>query len=402
MHLKATPQPAPTPTRPTLPHPVRGAWSKRALIAGPLLILVFAIAADLAMRANAEAKLAQETAEAAVPTVAVVHPQAGAQGDTLSLPGYVEAFTDAPIYARTSGYLEHWYFDIGAHVKKGQLIAVIDTPEIDQQLRQARADLSTAQANLNLAEITATRSETLLKTRAVSTQERDNDAGALAADKAIVLSRQGEVGRLAQLQSYERISAPFDGVITARNIDVGALVDADANAPSKELFHLASTGEVRVYVAVPEVNAGVARTGATASLTLDEFPGRTFQGVIARNSNAIDPTTRTLRVEVDVDNADGALLPGAYAFVHFEQLGSSASVTVPSTTLIFRKDGPQVAVVRAGRARLQSIAIGRDYGDRLEVKSGVTPADQVISDPSDSLVDGTPVRVAASRLEQAR
>jgi RND family efflux transporter MFP subunit len=401
MPLKETLQPAPTsPTSPR--HPVRGPWSKRALVAAPLLLLGGAIAMNLLMRAHAETRLAQETDAAAVPTVTVLHPQAGAQGDTLSLPGYVEAYIDTPIYARTSGYLEHWYFDIGAHVKKGQLLAVIDTPEIDQQLLKAQGDLATAQANLALAEITAHRSESLLPTRSVSTQERDNDAGALAADKATVLSREGEVGRLAQLQSYEKVYAPFDGVITARNIDIGALIDADANSPSKKLFHMSSTGKVRVYVAVPEVDADVARNGAPASLTLDEFPGRTFQGVIVRDSNAIDMAARTLRVEVDLDNADGALLPGAYAFVHFKQPNSSASVTLPSNTLIFRKDGTQVAVVRDGRARLQSIAIGRDYGATFEVKTGLTPGDQVISDPSDSLVDDTPVRVADAAPEHAR
>lgn len=402
MPLTATPPPAATSPRPTPRPPGRGPWSRRALVAAPLLLLGAAIAADLVMRTHAEAKLAQETADAAIPTVTVVHPQAGAQGDTLSLPGYVEAFTDTPIYARTSGYLAHWDFDIGAHVRKGQLLAVIDTPEIDQELRKARGDLATAEANLKLAEITAARSESLLPTHAVSTQERDNDKGALAAAKAVVLSREGEVGRLTQLQAYEKIYAPFDGVVTARNTDVGALINADANSPSKELFHLASTGKVRVYVAVPETDAVVARSGAAVSLTLDEFPGRTFQGVIVRDSNAIDLSARTLRVEVDVDNADGALLPGAYAFVHFKLPNSNASVTAPSNTLIFRKDGPQVAVVRAGRARLQPIAIGRDYGESFEVKSGLTPGDQVISDPSDSLLDGTPVRVAAGASEQAR
>jgi RND family efflux transporter MFP subunit len=247
-----------------------------------------AIFARFVDRVDAEEKLARTTLEAAVPSVTVIHPQAGAPDQEIVLPGYAQAFMDTPVYARTSGYLKAWRFDIGAHVGKGDLLAEIDTPEIDQQLRQARADLATAKANLQLAAITAKRNEDLLKTRSVSTQDRDNAAGTLAADKAIVQSNEGNVARLEQLQSYERVHAPFDGIITARNTDTGALIDAGANAPSKELFHLAAIDTLRVYVAVPEPYSNAAQPGATASLTLDEFPGESFHGRLVRNANAID------------------------------------------------------------------------------------------------------------------
>jgi RND family efflux transporter MFP subunit len=373
-------------------------WRPAALTA-TVVAVGGAIFARFVDRVDAEEKLARTTLDAAVPSVAVIHPQAGAPNQEIVLPGYTQAFTDTPVYARTNGYLKAWRFDIGAHVSKGDLLAEIDTPEVDQQLRQARADLATAQANLRLAAITAKRNEELLKTRSVSTQDRDNADGTLAADKAIVQSNEGNVARLEQLQSYEKVYAPFDGIVTARNTDTGALIDAGANSPSKELFHLAAIDTLRVYVAVPEPYSRVAQPGASATLTLDEFPGESFHGRLVRNANAIDLSSRTLLVEVDVDNPTGRLLPGAYTSVHLSLPSALQSITVPANTLLFRKEGLRTAVVRNGHAQLAPVTIGRDYGEKVEILSGLQPTDEVIVDPSDSLISGTVVRIADSTSE---
>jgi RND family efflux transporter MFP subunit len=352
-------------------------------------------------RADAEAALATETTEAAVPTVDVIHPQSDAPDQALVLPGQTVAFTDTPIYARTNGYLKRWTSDIGAHVKQGDLLAQIETPELDQQLRQARADLATAQANAKLASITADRTASLLKSNSVSTQERDNAAGAYSADVAIVASRQADVGRLEELQSYENVYAPFDGIITARNTDVGALINAGAGGGTTELFHMTATQTLRIYVAVPETYSPAMRVGATPTVTLDEYPGEVFRGRVERTNNAINPTSRTLLVEVDVDNANGKLLPGSYVFVHFTLPGRSQSVIVPANALLFRSEGLRVGVVRDGKAELVPITIGRDYGDKVEVLSGLHPTDQVILNPSDSLIGGTAVRLNAPKTAGA-
>ena len=369
------------------------------LVGLPVLLMCAAIVARLAGRAHAEAVLARETSEAAVQSVNVIHPQTGAPNQEIALPGYTQAFIDTPVYARSSGYLKTWRFDIGSHVKKGDLLAEIETPEVDQQLRQARADLSTAQANLSLAVITATRNENLLKTRSVSMQDRDNAAGALAADKAIVQSNEGNVARLEQLQSYEKVLAPFDGIITARDTDIGALIDAGANSPSKELFHLAAIDRLRIYVSVPERYARAAQPGATANITLDEFPGETFQGTLVRNANAIDLASRTLLLEVDIENPAGRLLPGAYTFVHLTLPTATQSVTLPSNALLFRQEGLQAAVVRNGHAQLVAVTIGRDYGEKVEILSGLQTSDAVIADPSDSLISGAAVHIAESKAQ---
>jgi RND family efflux transporter MFP subunit len=369
------------------------------LVALPALLVCTAIVARLAGRAHAEAVLARETSEAAVQSVNVINPQTGAPNQEIALPGYTQAFIDTPVYARASGYLKTWRFDIGTHVKKGDLLAEIETPEVDQQLRQARADLSTAQANLSLAAITATRNENLLKTRSVSMQDRDNAAGALAAAKAIVQSNEGNVARLEQLQSYEKVLAPFDGIITARDTDIGALIDAGANSASKELFHLAAIDRLRIYVSVPERYARAAQPGATANITLDEFPGETFQGTLVRNANAIDLVSRTLLLEVDVENPAGRLLPGAYTFVHLTLPAATQSVTLPSNALLFRQEGLQAAVVRNGHAQLVAVTIGRDYGEKVEILSGLQTSDAVIADPSDSLISGTAVHIAESKAQ---
>ena len=364
------------------------------LLGGLGVVLALAILFGIRSRNADETALAATTKAAAVPIVNVVHPTAGAPNQALVLPGSTEAFSDTAIYARINGYLKRWYFDIGAEVKQGALLAEVDAPEIDAQLRSARADLATADANLKLAAITAQRNEELLKTRSVSTQERDNATGAAAADAAIVQSRQATVAQLSQTQSYEKIYAPFDGVVTARNTDIGALIDAGSASASKELFHMAAIRTLRIYVAVPEAYSRLVTVGMAAGITLDEFPGRSFDGKVMRTANAIDPAARTLRVEVDVENPTGELLPGAYVFVHFSLPNPAKSVTVPVNALLFRKEGPQVGVVRGDKAELRPIKIGHDYGDRLEVLDGLAVTDSVILDPSDSLITGSSVRLA--------
>ena len=354
------------------------------------------IVAGIRARSAADTTLRQTTTDAAISLVRVVAPKPGAAAQEILLPGTTQAFTDAPIFARTSGYVKGWYFDIGAHVKRGQLLAEIESPEVDQQLQQARADLETARANLRQAQITADRWLALLQTDSVSKQETDQAVSALNATKATVDSNAANVRRLKQLQGFERVSAPFDGVVTVRNVDIGVLINAGANTPGRELFHLAAVHTLRVFVAVPEVYSRAARPGSSATLTLEEFPGRSFHGTLVRNASAIDLASRTLLVEVDVDNSGGELLPGAYAFVHLKLPDEIASVTLPANTLLFRAEGLQVAVVRDGQAQLVPVTIGRDYGETVEILSGLRPTDQVIVAPSDSLTSGTPVRIASA------
>ena len=388
----------------TRPEPaVPGARRHSAPVGSALLLGLVAVGGILGLgiysgvraRSAADATLRQATADAAVSIVSVVSPMARASTQEIRLPGTTQAFTDAPIFARTNGYVKAWYFDIGAHVKQGQLLAEIETPEVDQQLEQALADLETANANLRQAQITADRWRALLETDSVSKQETDQAVSALSAMKATVNSNAANVRRLEQLQAFEKVSAPFDGVVTARNVDTGVLINAGSNTSGRELFHMTAIHTLRVFVAVPEVYSRAAHPGSTATLTLDEFPGRSFTGTLVRNANAIDLTSRTLLVEVDVDNPSGELLPGAYVFVHLKLPEQIASATVPANTLLFRAEGLQVAVVRDGRAQLVPVTIGRDYGTTVEIVAGLQPTDQVIVAPSDSLTSGTPVRIAA-------
>jgi RND family efflux transporter MFP subunit len=361
--------------------------------AAALATLALLLYSGIHSRAAAESRLKQRTEEAAIPTVAVVFPQEGAPTQEIVLPGNTQAFSDAPIYARTSGYLKRWHFDIGAHVQKGQLLAEIETPEVDQQLQQAQAELDNAQANLSIAKITAARWQDLVSTGSVSQQETDQAVSNLSAVKATAESSAANVRRLQELQSFEKIYAPFDGIITARNTDIGALIDAGASTQPKELFHIAAIRTLRVYVSIPEVYSRAARSGAPATLTLDEFPAQTFHGTLVRNANSIDIASRTLLVEVDVENPTGQLLPGAYVFVHLKLPDETHSVTIPSNTLIFRKEGLQIGVVRNGKAELVPVKIGRDYGNTVEIVSGLQPTDAIIVDPSDSLVTGLPVHL---------
>src|SRR6267142_1983416 len=377
-------------------HPRSGARRRTAILvaAAAVAVLAVLIYSGIHSRAVAESRLTQRTQEAAIATVTVVFPKEGAPTQEIILPGNTQAFSDAPIYARTSGYLKRWYFDIGAHVQKGQLLAEIETPEVDRQLEQARADLDTAQANLNIAKITATRWQDLVSNGSVSQQETDQAVSNLSAVKSAAESSAANVRRLEQLQSFEKIYAPFDGIVTARSTDIGALIDAGASTQPRELFHIAAIQKLRLYVSVPEVYSRAARSGAPATLTLDEFPGQTFHGILVRNANAIDIASRTLLVEVDVDNPTGQLLPGAYVFVHLKLPDETRSVTIPSNTLIFRKEGLQVGLVRNDKAELVPVKIGRDYGSSVEIVSGLQPTDAVIVDPSDSLVAGMRVRLS--------
>lgn len=288
--------------------------------------------------------------------------------------------------------MKHWYVDIGAHVKQGQLLALIETPELDQQLEQARAELKTAQANFEIAQITAKRWQNLVKTNSVSQQETDQAVSDLNAKQALVASNKANVDRLEQLQAFERITAPFDGVITARNTDIGALIQAD-DISTRELFHIAAIRTLRIYIPVPEVYAPNVRNKEAVKVTLDAFPNEDFPGAVVRNSDAIDLNTRTLNVEVDVDNPTGKLFPGAYAFVHFKTPASRGAVTIPSNALLFRSEGLRAGVVRNNHVVLAPISIGQDYGNAVEVISGLASNDAVIVNPSDSLADGAAVRV---------
>jgi len=369
-----------------------GVWIALAVLAIALMIV---IGFGIASRDAAERALEKHTQAAAIPTVSIIHPSTAPLAPEISLPGNTQAYMDTPIYARTSGYLKHWYFDIGAHVRKGQLMATIETPELDQQLQVAEADLKSTEANLDLANTTAARYINLLKTNSVSKQETDQATGDAAAKKAAVDAAMANVRRLQQLQSFEKVYAPFDGIVTVRNTDVGALIDAGSGAAPRELFHVAAIGKIRVYVPVPEAYAGDIKNGATATLTLDQFPGQVFKGTIARNSNMIDAASRTLNVEVDVDNPKGQLLPGAYVFVHFKVPERIANLTIPANTLLFRSEGLRVGVVRDNKVVLVPITITHDAGQVVEVAaSDLKPSDQVILDPSDSLVEGQQVHVA--------
>jgi RND family efflux transporter MFP subunit len=368
------------------------AWAALIALVAAALVLGFFIYSGIRSRAQAASSLERITEQAAVSDVVVVYPKQAAAVEEVVLPGGTQPYISSPIYARTNGYLVKWFFDIGAHVKKGDLLAVIDTPEMDRQLEQTRADQQTAQSNLALAQITANRWQNLIKTRSVSQQSTDQAVENLGAMQSTLNSAAANVGRLQELVSYEKVYAPFDGIVTVRNTDVGWLINA-GYAPNSELFQLAQISTLRVFVAVPQVYASAARAGGTATLTLDEFPNRTFRGKIARTSNSIDLASRTLNTEVDVDNPTGELLPGAYVQVHLKLPGKAYAVTIPSSTLLFRSEGLQVGVVRNGVAQLVPIKIGRDYGATVEVVSGLTPADAVIASPSDSLISGTPVRI---------
>ena len=359
-----------------------------------VLILVVLGAFTLFQRRSQYQALAKETETLAVPTVAVIHPTTEPSEEGLVLPGSMQAYVESPIYARTNGYLKKWYRDIGSRVRKGELLADIDTPEVDQQLLQARADLETSQANANLSHITATRYEDLIKTDSVSKQEVDNAAGDLAAKQAGVASSQANVHRLSELESFKHIYAPFSGVITRRNVDIGTLINAGNGGATQQLFSLAQTDPIRVYVNVPESAAPSIHAGLPAHLDLTQFPGRKFLGKVVRTAEAIDPVSRTLLTEVDVPNKTGELLPGGYAQVHLDVQITGDRLQVPVNALLFRSEGLRAVVVDSDhKLHLQALTIGRDYGVSLEVLQGLRGADWIVLNPADSLEEGQHVNV---------
>ena len=370
--------------------------SPRLALAGVAVALIVAVllaAFGIVSRKTAATVLAERTQELAAPTVIAAPPAQGAPVDSFVLPGNVTALTESPIYDRTSGYLTRWYFDIGARVKKGALLAEIATPEVDQQLAQAEADLNTAQANANNARIQADRYTDLVKSNAVSRQDTDTLVNQATATAAAVRSAQANVERLHDLQSFEKVYAPFDGVITARNIDTGQLIDPGAG---KELFHLQAIQTLRVYASLPQVYSNAVKRGSKIDLTFAEHPGKTYLGTLTRTSDAIDPASRTLLVEIDVDNHAGELLPGSLAQVHFKTPPAGPTFVVPAAALIFRKEGLRVAVVVNGNvAHLLPVVIGEDDGGSVQIVTGLSAGDRVIQDPPDSLIEGEKVTVVS-------
>jgi RND family efflux transporter MFP subunit len=360
-----------------------------------VLIVALVLAAwGILSRLSARIALEREAAEAAVFTVATAHPGRGPASDLLVLPGTVQAFYEAPIYARTSGYLRAWYTDIGTSVKKGQLLAEIDTPEVDQQLRQAQADLGTAQANYQLARSTNERWQGLLATESVSKQDADERAGDAAAKSAAEQSAAANLARLRELESFKRVLAPFDGVVTQRNTDVGALINAGETAGSA-LFRVADTHRLRIYVSVPQSYAGEIGPGLSAGLVFADRPGKRYEAAVSSTARALEATSRTLQVELQIDNARGELLPGSYAEVHFELHGASSTLRVPVNTVLFRSQGLLVATVdSSSHVHLRRITQGRDFGKEIEVLSGIDADDTLIVNPPDSIGEGMPVRVA--------
>ena len=340
-----------------------------------------------------------ETAQVALTPVSVVSPKQTAPAEEIILPGNVQPFITSPIYARTSGYLRKWNVDIGAHVKKGQLLAVIETPEVDQQLQQSLSNLNTAKANLALAETTKNRYEGMIRSNAVSQQDVDNAVGTYNANKAIVEANQANVKQLEALQSFEKIYAPFDGVVTARNTDIGDLINSgSAGGVKTDLFHIAQPGTLRVYVNVPEEYSQGTKVGMTADLSLAEFPGRKFQGKLVRTAEAINMTTRTLLIEIDVNNPTGELLTGSYAEVHLKVPTQASTLLLPVNTLIFPSEGLRVGIVKDGKAVLSAVTPGHDSGDQIEIVSGLKPDDQVIINPPDSIVSGQRVQIVQATL----
>jgi RND family efflux transporter MFP subunit len=328
-----------------------------------------------------------------------VSPKQTAPADEIILPGNVQPFITSPIYARTNGYLKKWYFDIGAHVKQGQLLAVIETPEVDQQLQEARSNLLTAQANLELASITKTRYQGLLKSNAVAQQDVDNAVGTYNANTAVVEADKAAVEQYSALVSFEKIYAPFDGVITARNTDIGDLINSGSSSNVKtDLFHIAQPGKLRVYVNVPEEYSRGIKVGMTADLSLAEFPDRKFQGKLVRTADDINLTTRTLLIEIDVENPTGTLLTGSYAEVHLAVPTQASTFLLPVNALLFRTEGLRVGIVKDGKVVLTAVTPGHDFGSQIEIVSGLKSADQVIVNPPDSIVSGQQVQIVQATL----
>lgn len=357
-----------------------------------MLLLVTAAAIGFAIRLGERRALGKETESLAVPNVIVIQPKVAPPQEEIVLPSSLEAFTESPIYARTNGYLAHWYKDIGSKVQKGTLLADIETPEIDQELMQARAARDQAEAQLRLAKTSADRWETLRKMDAVAQQETDERSSGYTQGQAALASASANVRRLEQLESFKHVYAPFAGTITKRNTDIGALINAGNSGMNQELFVVALVNPIRVYVDVPEIYAPSVRRGVNASIELPSLPGQRFTGSVARTADAIDPGTRTLRTEIDVPNSDGKLLPGSYAQVHFGVHVATTRLSVPVNALLFRSEGPRAAIVGSdGKVHLKPVVIGRDYGTDVEILGGLETSESIVLNPSDSLEEGQPV-----------
>jgi len=389
--------PNPEPDRKSKVRPSQRRWLVPLIICAVVLAVLFF---GIRSRLNAEARLRTVTAQMAVPSVSVVQPKPAAPAQEVILPGNMQPFISSPVYARTDGYLKNWYFDIGAHVRAGQLLATIQSPEVDEQLSQAKSTLATAQANLTLADITKTRYEAMFQKHAVAQQDRDNAAGTYSANKAIVDADMANVRHYEALVSFEKVYAPFDGVITARNTDIGDLINAGSNSAAKtDLFHIAQTGTVRVYVNVPEEYSRGIQPGATeADILLAEFPGQKFPGKVVRTSEAINGATRTLLTEIDLPNPRNILLTGSYVEVHLDVPSVNSTFLIPVSTLIFRSERLQAGVVRNGKIELADITPGHDFGSEIEVVAGLKPGDQVVMNPPDSLVSGQQVNIVQASL----
>jgi RND family efflux transporter MFP subunit len=370
-------------------------WSRRLL---PAAVLLVALIVGILPRVRARASLRVQTQSLAIPTVSVVNPELLPTAQPIDLPADVQPYQDVAIYARISGYVGKWFADIGAQVSAGQLLAVIEAPEVDAQLDQAKADAATALANDQIARATAQRWQELVKSNSVSRQEAEQNTSTMKARDAALIGARANVDRLSRLQAFEKVFAPFSGVVTDRSVDVGTLIDSGATGGAKkQLFHLVETDKLRVYVNVPQEEVRNAGIGTTAALTLPQWPGRTFTGVIARTTGAIDATSRTLRVEVDVDNPDGAILPGAYATVRLNAKDAKPRLSIPVSALLFRPDGVQVATINAAnRVAMQSVTLGRDFGTRIEISTGLDEHARVVATPNDAIAAGEFVTVAAN------
>jgi RND family efflux transporter MFP subunit len=379
----------------------RGTHSYKKWLAGSIAVIagVALVASGIWSRVRAAKKLSSETSQVALTAVSVLRPARTTPAQEIILPGNVQPFITSPIYSRTNGYLQKWYVDIGARVKKGELLAVIETPEVDQQLEQSLSNLNTAKANLALAAITKNRYEGLLKSNAVSQQDVDNAVGNYNANTAIVQAAEANVKQLQALQSFEKVYAPFDGVVTARNTDIGDLINSGSSGGVKtDLFHIAQPGVLRVYVNVPEEYSQGVKVGMSADLDLTEFPGRKFQGKLVRTADAINITTRTLLIEIDVDNPSGTLLTGSYAEVHLNVPTEASTYLIPVNTLIFRSEGLQVGIVKDGSVVLTTVTPGHDFGDQIEIVAGLKANDQVIINPPDSIITGQKVQIVQGTL----
>ncbi len=389
-------------SRPSDPGPAP-AGRVKILVGAVLLVLITAGVVTFLNRKSESDALAKETEAVSIPTVAVVQPQAEPGNDELVLPGNLQAFEESPIFARTNGYLLRWYKDIGSKIRKGELLAAIDTPEIDQELSQARASREQVRSALGLAKISADRWANLRKTDSVSEQEADQQASGYQQAQANLAAADANVRRLEELESFKNVYAPFSGVLTRRNVDPGVLINSGAGLTGKELFDIARVDPLRVYVSVPQAYAPNMKTGMKATVTLQEFPGQKFMGTVARTADAIDPATRTLNTEVDVPNKDGKLLPGSFGQVHFATGTSVPRITIPVNAMLFRAEGPRVAVVdKDNTVHMHPINIGRDFGATLEILGGLEVSDRIIINPSDSLEEGQKVHVATPNQGAAR